>query len=473
MASIPILSGVYTDTGPDLRTSYPVNLVPTPHGSGISDYYLRPAEGIELRQSGPSGTTDRGGIEWKGVHYRVMGDKLLSVSEDVFTPPTILGTVADDGKPVTLTYSFDTLGIASGGNLYFWDGATLTQNTDPDLGTVVDMVWVDGYWMTTDGEFLIVTELSDKLAVDPLKYGSSEADPDPVVALVKLRNEVYAINRHTIEVFDNVGGAGFPFQRIDGAQIQKGAVGTQAACAFMDQIAFVGNGRNESPGIYLGANATVQKISTQDIDDTLRGYTEAQLSTIELEYRNDRSHLYLYVHLPDRSLVFDGGASQALSQPVWFELTTSRSGYGIYKARHFVWFNGRWWCGHPETSFIGYLTQDRAMHWGEHVRWEFGTLIAYNEGRGAIFNELELVALTGRNLLPSSEPTIATSYSLDGVNWSQERFISAGRQGNRDKRLLWTRQGFMRNWRVQKFRGDTQAPLTFLRLEAKLEPLAA
>jgi hypothetical protein len=88
--------------------------------------------------------------------------------------------------------------------------ATLTQNTDPDLGTVLDVVWVDGYWMTTDGEFLVVTDLTNPLAVDPFKYGSSEVDPDPVKALLKVRNEVYALNRHTIEAFDNVGGCGLP-----------------------------------------------------------------------------------------------------------------------------------------------------------------------------------------------------------------------------------------------------------------------
>jgi hypothetical protein len=468
MAAIPILSGVYTDGSPDLRTSYPVNLIPTPHGSGISEYYLRPADGIVAYALAVDDAICRGGINWNGTLYRVLADQFVSVANDGTI--TILGYVANDGKPVTFDYSFDTLGIASAGNLYFWDGSTLQQNTDPDLGTVVDMCWVDGYWMTTDGEFLIVTELADKFAVDPLKYGSSEADPDPVLALVKLRNEVYAINRYTIEVFDNVGGAGFPFQRIDGAQIQKGAIGTHAACVFMEQIAFVGGGRNEQPSIYIGSNATAQKISTQDIDDILSSYTEDQLSTVEVEYRNDRSHLYLYVHLPDQTLVYDGGASQALQTPVWFILTSSRSGLGIYKARHFVWHNNRWTCGDPSSALLGYLTDTTARHWGSHVRWQFGTLIAYNEGRGAIFNELELVAITGRNALGTS-PTIGASYSLDGITWSQERSISAGENGNRNKRLLWTRQGFMRNWRVQRFSGDTQSPLTFVRLEAKLEPL--
>jgi hypothetical protein len=464
---IPILSGIYTDNGPDIRTSYPVNMVPTPVPSGISDSFLRPGDGIVANGTGPG--IDRGGIEWNGIVYRVMGSKLVTVSSTGAV--TILGDVGTDGQLVTLDYSFDLLGIASAGNLWFWNPATavLAQNTDPDLGTVVDMCWVDGYWMTTDGEFLVVTELSNPFAVNPLKYGSSEADPDPVVALVKLRNEVYAINTHTIEVFDNVGGDLFPFQRIDGAQVQKGAVGTFACCVFQEQIAFIGQGRNEEPGIYLGSNATATKISTDEVDRILATYTDAQLALVKLEARNDKAHQHLYVHLPDRTLVFDASASEAVKQFIWFTLTSTTVGFAQYRARNLVWAYNRWLVGDPQSSAIGYLTGTVGEHWGQTVRWEFGTAIVYNESKSVIFHELELVSLTGRVAL-GTNPQISTSYSLDGMSWSQDKYITAGTIGNTKKRLVWFRQGAMRNFRMQRFRGDSDAHLSFIRLEARLEP---
>ena len=43
---IQILNGIYTDNGPDLRTAYPVNMVPVPKQSGISNGFLRPGDGI-------------------------------------------------------------------------------------------------------------------------------------------------------------------------------------------------------------------------------------------------------------------------------------------------------------------------------------------------------------------------------------------------------------------------------------------
>jgi hypothetical protein len=336
---------------------------------------------------------------------------------------------------------------------------------------VLDVVWVDGYFMTTDGEFIIVTELLDPYAVNPLKYGSSEIDPDPVVALVKLRNEIYALNRHTIEVFDNVGGNLFPFQRNEGAQIQKGCIGTQACCVFVQTIAFLGSGRNESPGIFLGVNAQASKISTMEVDEILTNYTEVQLATVKLEARNDRNHQHLYVHLPNQTLVYDYTATEATNIPVWFILSTSTTGLSQYKARDIVWCYDKWLIGDPSSNVIGYFENNIGTHYGNNVRWEFSTNIIYNEGRGAIFHELELVALTGRVAF-GSDPVISTSYSVDGQTWSQSRSIRAGKQGNRSKRLVWFQQGSMTNWRIQRFTGESDAHISFARLEAQLEPLA-
>lgn len=463
---IPILSGIFADGSPNFRTSYPKNMVPVPKATGISEGYLRPGEGIIELGTGPG--VNRGGINWNGTIYRVMGTKLVSITAD--STVTEIGDVGTGGR-VTFDYGFTYLAIASGGRLYLYDGTTLTQVTDPDLGTVLDVVWVDGYYMTTDGEFLVITDLDDPFSVNPLKYGSAEADPDPIEGLLKLRNEIYALNRYTIEVFDNAGTTGFPFVRIPGAQIQKGCVGTHACCVFMDNIAFLGGGRNEAPGIYLGANGNAQKISTREIEEILQTYTEEELSLAFLEERVNQAHMHLIVHLPRHTLVFDGAATQALSVPVWFTLSSTLVGDGIWNACTCIWAYDRWNVCHPNTNQFGYLTDIVSTHWGETIGWEFGTLIVYNQGQGAIFHDLELVSLTGSTAF-GVDPTIWTQYSVDGVTWSVEKPIRAGKTGERNKRLMWLQQGHMRNMRMQRFRGTSDAHVAVAALEARIEPLA-
>lgn len=462
---IPILNGIYTDEAADFRTSYPRNMVPVPKGNGISTGYLRPAEGIDFLADGLG--VDRGGVNWGSVCYRAQGTSLVRVDAD--GTPTSLGSIGGSNQ-VTFDYSFDRLAVASNGRLFYWDGSTFQQVTDPDLGTVIDVLWVDGYFMTTDGENLVVTELNDPFAVNPLKYGSSEADPDPVKALIKVRNEPHALNRYTIEAFDNIGGTGFPFQRIDGAQIQRGTIGTHTCCLFLENLAFMGGGRNESIAVWVGSGGQSSKISTREIDQILATYSEAELYVAVMEPRVDLGHQHLYIHLPDQTLVYDGAASAIVGEPVWFTLTTGIAAKGQYRARNFVWCYDKWLVGDPSAARVGAMSTAHANHWGELNTWEFGTVVIYNESRGAIFHEVELVCLAGRMEL-GVDSRLSTSYSKDGETWSQPKYVRIGTQGQRNKRLMWLQQGAMRNWRIQRFQGTSDAQLAVARLETRIEPM--
>ena len=457
---IPILDGIYTDNNSDFRTAYPVNLIPVPKGQGISAGYLRPAEGINHVADLPG--VDRGGIVWRGEHYRVCGTKFVKISAS--GQVIELGDVQSGGQ-CSFDYSFDYLAINAGTSLYLYNG-TLKQVTDENLGEVHDVIWVDGYFMTSDSDNIVITELNNPFEVNPLKYGSSEVDPDPIVGLLKLRNEVYVLNRNTIEVFDNVGGEFFPFQRIDGAQTMKGTLSKRTCCIYMDAIAMLGSGRNEAITVYISSAGSAQKIATREVEQILSNYTESQLTECQLEARQVDGHAWLYIHLPDQTLVYDAIASQSTGQPTWFILN---SGNG-YTARNMTYAYNKWFVGHTTESKLGVLTDETGEHWGNEIEWQFGTAIIYNESSGVIFHQLELVGLTGRNSF-LKESSIYTQYSTDGMEWSMPKFISVGKQGQRNKRLVWFQQGYMQNWRLQRFKGSSDARLSIARLEAKIEPL--
>jgi len=345
----------------------------------------------------------------------------------------VLGDVGPGGF-CTFDYSFDRLAMTSGGRLYYLLGGTLIQVTDPDLGVALCVLWADGYFFTTDGEFIVQTELLDPTQIDPLKYGSSEIDPDPILRLLKLNGEVYAINRNTSEVFDNVGGTGFVLRRIESAMVQRGTVGTNAACAFGDgAIAFVGSGRNETVGVYMMANGSSVRVSTREIDTLLQGLSDAELADIVLEGRFDRGHEWLYVHLPTQTLVFDAGATR-------------------------------------ETEKLASIATTTARHYGSDVAHEFGTMIVYGDGDDAIVHELELVALPGR-VAVGLDPVVWTSYSLDGVTFSVEKYIPAGKIGERTKRIGWRTQGTIRNWRIQRFRWRSDTLMSVAKLSMRVEPM--
>jgi hypothetical protein len=460
---------VYSQKGPDFEASYPVNLVPNFQETSISAGYLRSAPGIDVFAVGAG--TDRGGYNWNGTLYRVSGTTLLSVSSTGIA--TVIGDVGGSSR-VSFASSFDRLAIASNEQLWYYNTTALTQVTDPDLGVVLDVVWQDGYFITTDGTNIVITDLNDPTSVNPLAYGSAEADPDSILGLLSIRGELYVLGQRTIEVFYNTGvvtdAAPFPFQRQRGAQIDKGIVGTHAKCLFLDSFAFCGAARNEQPKIYVAGLGQATAISTRGIERLLAAVDDP--STIVLEARNGDGANSLYVHLPDQTLVYDHEASQSAETPVWYRLASGIYADQAYRARNFVYAYGQWHCGDIQSFNLGVLVDDNDLQFGDKTEWKFDCQLAYSQGKGAICHDLELVGFYGR-ASPGSEPKIFMSWTDDGVTFSQERAARSGFSGQRSLRVAWRRNGFFRQWRAFRFRGITGTPISFSRLEANIEQLNA
>lgn len=463
---IPILAGVYTDAAAALRVAYPVNMIPVQGQDGITDGYLRPAEGIAPFATGSG--SDRAAIVWNGVLYRISGTKLISVSSAGVV--VVIGDVGGTG-PARMDFSFDRLGILSGGFLWYYNGSVLTKVTDVNVpAALIDMVWVDGYFMVTDGAVIATSNLADPATFNPLKYGSTD-EPDTIQGLFKVLNEVHVTSRNVIDVFQDVGGQFFPFNRINTALITKGSVGTHAACVFQDTLAFVGGGRNEAVSVYLGHNAQTVKISSVEVDRLLLGYTSAQLASVTMQtVLNDGAQL-IYLNLPDRTLVYSALASQAAGQPVWCVLVTAIAGFAQYLAANITRAYDMWIVGSPASSAIGVWSSTDLSHYGSPVRCEINTLMLRNEGFGSILHRLELFAVVAPVVL-GVKPMIATSSSQDGgQTFSMEQAVPVGTAGYPMKRLVWWRQGLARNSRIQRFRWDSTAHLSAIRLDGQFQEL--
>lgn len=472
MTTVPILQGIYIDESADFYQSYPFNLEPQLVDSGISKGYLRSAPGTTGLASAFGIGPDRGSVNWNGVCYRVMGNRLVSIVDDQIV---ILGTIEIAGtEPVAMDYSFDLLGIVGGGNLYYWDLTTLTQVTDPDLGTPIDMLWIDGYFMMTDGTYIIVTDLDDPYSIDPLKYGSSEDDPDPIIGLTKVRGEVYALNLYTIENFHNVGGTGFPFERNSGGLIGRGSVATKAKAYISQTFAFVGQGRNERPSVYLAGYGQTNSISTPQIDKLLQGLTSDELAAIQMESRVENNQERLIVHLPDRTAIYIAQVSQAAQTPVWYYIAGGVNADQPYPLRNLCMADGRWIGGSivdlGSFGFVGVLDDTVSTYFDNIVGWRFDAGLIYNSARGGIVRSLELVGAPGRGPF-GVDPTIFMSLTQDGQTFGQEQAIAAGGFGERAKRLQWRPKVHFWNYLGIRFRGANEGIVSFATLEADIEGL--
>lgn len=475
---IPIIAGTYVDANASLRVAQPVNMQPVPGQGSTNPGYMRPCEGIVAFGAGGPGI-DRGGIVWEvdGLHYRVMGASLVTVSATGVVS-VVSATALPGTGPVRLDFSFTLLGVLAGGFLFFWDGANLTKVTDVNVpASLIDMVWVDSYWMVTDGAIAAVSNIGAPTTFNLLKYTGLN-NPDTIRCLLKVNGQVQIVSNNEIDPLQNVGGQLFPFSFVLPGVITKGTVGLRAACVFQSTlggvivgtVAFIGNGRNEAPSVYLGINAQAIRIADAEVDELLMSYTPAQLATVILEPMVHRGAQFLIIRLPDRAIVYDAIASAVAQSPVWHIRVTTLDGFAQYRASFATLAYGAWVVGDPLSNALGVLSTSDSSHWGQANRWELNTPLLDNDGKSANISEMELSTLKGA--VPAGvEPRVSLSWTEDGVTWSQDRAVKSGKLGERKKRLVWFDLGEWREFRSYRIRGDSNSRLSARKLRAELQPL--
>lgn len=465
MPQVSIVSGIYSNAQADYRQSYPVNFYPVVMETGLSNSYLRQTPGVVPFAMGEG--VARGAIEFNGLMYQVSGGQFIRVYSNGVVE--LLGAVPGMG-PVSLAKSIDRICLVTDGRAFYWtDGAGLVELTDPNFARAIDVIYVDGYFLFIDEQFVFNASLADPEVINPLSFGSAEVEGDPNVAIVKVRNEPHVCGRDTIEVFQNVGGAGFPFARIAGAMITKGVVGTKAAIEVEDALFFVGSGRGEAPSVYLGGGGQAQKIATDEIEKVIQSYGPQVLAGVTCQTYSVNGQFFVTVNLPDQTLVYDVYSSRAAGVALWH---VRKSNGGAYRGRDFTRVFGQWLVGDAVSGQIGRLDDATATEYGESVFREFTTPLGFVDGRAFIVHEAALYGLPGRTGL-GTNPKIALSTSRNGVTYSQERWTESGKRGDYDEVPKWRLLGRASSQMSMKFRIANQSFFTPSRLELTVEPLNA
>lgn len=461
---VPIVSGVRANENGEFLVSYPVNREHVLRDTGLSEGYLSAPDGITLKATGPG--PDRGGINWNGICYRVMGTKLVQVSSNWVV--TTLGDVGPGGI-VRLDYDFDDLVINSGTALYYWNpNAGLRKVTDTDLGLVNDAIVTDGYTMTTDGEFLVVNDLNNKFSINPLKYGSAEDSPDPVEGLERMHGEVLAFGRYTTQVYQNVGGTGFPFQVVKTATVPYGCVGPRAKAKFAGTVAFVGGQERAAIGVYLLGAGEAGKVSSAEVDDDLASLTDDELAALWVESRVRQDDQRLLIHTPYRTWSFSQQVSAQSQAKAWCSYVSATTTTGRYEGRGHVFCYGKWIVA-SSTGQIGILDGSTASHYGQNVCWQFDTPLFYNNADKGILTGIELIGTPGRG---NSDSRVFFSYTKDGEVWSVERATTSGKQGQRTKKVAWRPGIRFETYLGLRFRGVDGSVMSVARLECDVEALS-
>lgn len=444
----------------------------------LSEFALFSTPGTVLFATAGS-EAGRGAIEMSGVYYTISGNTLFEVTQ--FGVVVSKGTITGDAR-VSMAHNGEKLVIVvPGGDAYEFNATTdtLTQITDPAFRTSDTVCFKDGLYIftETDSDIFFNSLLNDPLSYDPLDFGTAELAPDGIIGCHVNHDEVYILGEHTTEVFQNIGGAGFPFRRIPGASFEKGAHSKYGAIQWEGIFYFIGGGINEKTSIWAaGGTSEPQKVSTDAIDHEIQRFERDEIAaafsfTYTINGASFVGFTFRSVNISSRTFLYNVTAGRQSGRPVWFEQQTGVTD-NAWRAQSVVNVYSKLLISDVIDGRIGSLDPDTYTEYGEVLRREKVTGPFAGDGSSLFLSELELTADSGRGLITGQgvDPVVTMEFSDDGGRlFSDGTTRPLGKIGEFFRRTVWRRLGRIPAHRIFRFWVTDPVSVTFIKLEARVE----
>ncbi len=406
------------------------------------------------------GGINRGQHTMDEIDFAVSGNTLFQVNENQTS--VSIGTIdgieivsmADNGTKLVI--------VVPGGKSYVYDGVSLVQITDTDFRVSDTVSFKDGFFLFTasDGTVFFNSALNDPLNYRALDFGTAEIDPDKIVASHVTHNELFIIGTQTIELFQNIGGSDFPFQRIPGANIQKGAHAKFGIVGLDETFAFVGGGADELSSIYQvrDSNSAI-KIATAAIDNAIQKFTKAEISNcVAMTYFDRGSQIAIFTftstRIPGKTFAYNATTSRLSGIPVWFEFQTGVSDAGErWNVNSIAVAYGKILAGTTSGNIVE-LDKNTYTDLGQTILREFTASPLSNQDEPLFISEIKLWLEAGVGLTngDGSDPSVSMDSSKDGKTFGNDRLRKIGKIGEFGQQTVWRRNGRTAAFKFWRFR---------------------
>jgi hypothetical protein len=370
-----------------------------------------------------------------GVCYAVTPTNLYSVASN--------GSYVDLGAVVMGGYvSMATNGI----DLAFVDGSkgyhySVTGGIEEFSGDgwypANTVTYQDGYFIFNragTGQFFISNLLSTDL--DALDFATAEGAPDDTLAVISDHRELWLFGEDTVEVWYNSGAPDFPFERMQGAFIERGIAALASVSKQDNSVFWLGD-----DGIVYRANGYMpQRVSTHAVETDIEAGNKADAFSYTY---TQGGHSFYVITFPEQEKTW----SLDISTGLWQE--RSHIQWGRHHVNCHAKCYGHDLVGDFQNGMIYMLDLDALSDAGEDIqRIAVSPPLHYGRNRSTM-HSLEFDMECG-NAAPGDDPQAMIRWSDDGgKKYSNQRFKSLGKTGEYLNRVKINRLGDFRQRQIE------------------------
>lgn len=390
--------------------------------------------------------------------YRIVGRIAQSIGT---IPGTDRAFMADNGTQLAII-------TTAGGWIY--EAGSLTKITDDDFTTrnPGPCAFLDNYLLVVDrgtGQFFS-SDLADFSNFIGTDFATAEAHPDNVITLEVDHRMALLLGTQSGELWENVGGSGFAFQRISNGVFELGVVSETGVGKQDNSVFWVANDLT----LRRLTGNTPTRVSQHGMERAMRRYS--RVDDVQLFPYTVDGHLCMIVNFPsaEATWVYDATTQEC----------HEREGIAVgthLDAMDTAEVGGVTYIQRATTGEVGILSPTTYTQWGDTLRAEWAYQPVYDHGNRITIHQLEMGIETGVGLESGqgSDPLITLQWSRDSGRegtFRAEAIKSLGPRGNYRTRVKWHRLGAGRD---TVFRASCSEPvaLTVWDTQTEAEALAA
>ncbi len=400
-----------------------------------------------------------------GHHATVMTDAAASLPVGKLVGERISNdTDGSSGIITDNTQTTVTVASLSGGTDDDWDTSdaytinTFAQIVDDDFVSrgAGDVEFLDDFMLFSEPNSarFFGADFGSVKSFDALQFAIADAAPDDLNGMLADHRQLLNFGGKVLEIWENTGVSGFPFERNINGTIEKGCLNSKTVAKQDNSVYWVADDYT----VRRLEGLTPIIVSTHAVEQFI---ASATVSSLEAFTYDQEGHFFYVLTADEGTFVLDVRTSE------WHERQTYAK--DNWQPRYHAKFAGLELVGDSNSNKIGQLDPKTYTDWGGIQRMEWTYQTVYAKGQRAFHNRFEIVMETGVGLTTGqgSAPKIMLQYSDDGgKTWKAMPDKSLGALGDRDVRAVWWNLGSARQ---RVYRAAVSDPIAITVLDTLLE----
>lgn len=393
--------------------------------------------------------------------FMVSGAQVFRV--DATGAATYIGAVTSLDTPVSMATNGVNVVFVTGTEGYIIDPAanTVAKYVDASFVSADAVYFIDGSYVfnqTGTGKWWATKQYSTQ--IDPLWFATAEAEPDSIVTLAVVNQEVWLFGTQTTEVWAPDATQYFPYSKIPGVLIAQGCAAKSSVARINGSLFFLAADDHGQGTVFRTAGLTTSRISNHSLEQEIATYAVIS-DAVGYTYAQE-GHSFYVLSFPTQNVtwVYDM-ITATWNQRAWLDIT---GGFSRHRSNCHVFFAGMNLVGDWNRGKIYHMATTLFDDDGNPlVRLRSSPHVSSQGARIAYSNvEFDIETGVGVQAGQGSDPQVTLRWSDDsGHTFKNTRRKSVGKAGQYRNRVRFLRLGQARD-RVFELSYSEPTPFTLM-----------